>query len=66
MSRLAIPVSHKPLYATGDIKLWAEVLLHLREGVGNFVGRAFRIDTGTDVTTFPANEGGSLLGCSRV
>lgn len=54
MSRLAIPIKHDLLYATGDVKLRAEVLLHLRGGSGSFVARRFVVDTGTEITTFPA------------
>jgi len=56
MSRLAIPVSHQILYATGDIKLWVEVVLLLRDGAGKFVNRLFKVDSGTDITTFPAYD----------
>ena len=37
MSRLAIPVKARTLYATGDVKLRVEVVLLLRNGSGNFV-----------------------------
>ncbi len=60
MSRLAIPVSDKKLWATGDVKLWAEVTLWLRGGAGTFVDHLFRVDTGTEVSTFPAHEAKKL------
>jgi len=56
MSRLAIPVTGQPLYATGDVMLSVWVRLHLRDGAGNFTDRDFRVDNGTDITTFPAHE----------
>jgi hypothetical protein len=56
MSRLAIPVSYQKLYATGDVKLWVEVTLVLRDGAGNFVNRLFKVDSGTEITTFPAYD----------
>ena len=54
MSRLVIPVIGKKLYATGDVTLRAEVILTLKDNAGNFVPWRFRIDSATDVTTFPA------------
>jgi hypothetical protein len=56
MSRLAIPVTGLPLYATGDVMLSAWLRLHLRDGAGNFAARDFRVDSGTDITTFPAYQ----------
>jgi len=56
MSRLVIPVRGQVLYATGDVTLRAFVTLPLKDNVGNFVKRDFRIDSATDVTTFPAYD----------
>ncbi len=56
MSRLEIPVNGQILFATGDVRLWVEITLLIRDGRGNFVGRDFFVDTGTEVTTFPAYE----------
>jgi hypothetical protein len=56
MSRLAIPVIGQTLYATGDVALRADVTLALKDNAGNFVLWGFRIDSATDVTTFPAFE----------
>ena len=56
MSRIAIPVSSQPLYATGDAKLWVEVVRAVRDGTGNFVNRLFRVDSGAEITTFPAYD----------
>jgi hypothetical protein len=60
MSRLAIPISAKKLWATGDVKLWVEVLLWLRGAAGNYVDRIFRVDSGTEITTFPAFDARQL------
>ncbi len=60
MSRLAIPVRGQTLFATGDVMLRAKVLLSIRDGAGDFVGLDFRVDTGTDITTFPAYEAKQL------
>ncbi len=60
MSRLAIPVKGQPLYATGDVMLRAEVDLLLRDGAGGWSRERFRVDSGTDITTFPAYEAKQL------
>ena len=56
MSRLEIPISGQKLFSTGDIKLWIEMSLFLKDHAGHWHKRSFRVDTGTDVTTFPAYE----------
>ena len=54
MSRLAIPVIGQVLYATGDVTLRASVTLALKDDAGGFANWTFRIDSATDLTTFPA------------
>jgi hypothetical protein len=54
MSRLIIPVGSRMLFATGDVKLWADIDLLLKDGSGNWWPEKLRVDTATDVTTFPA------------
>jgi hypothetical protein len=54
MSRLVVPITGKMLWHTGDVRLWADVDLHLKDGSGNWHRRTFRVDCATDVTTFPA------------
>jgi hypothetical protein len=54
MSRLVIPISGRVLAATGDVRLWADIELDVKDQVGNLHRRLFRIDSATDVTTFPA------------
>jgi hypothetical protein len=61
MSRLVIPTSHQTLWATGDERLWLELTLWLRGGSGNYVDHIFTVDSGTEITTFPAYEA-KLLG----
>jgi hypothetical protein len=56
MSRLAVPVSHQRLYATGDVLLWVEVILSLRDGAGNFIDHPFHVDSGSQIATFPAHD----------
>ncbi len=54
MSRLAIPIQRQILWSTGDVRLWAELDLLLKDNAGNWIRTGFRVDTATDVTTFPA------------
>lgn len=54
MSRLVIPITGKTLWATGDVRLWAEIDLLIRDGSGQYQQEAFRVDSGTEITTFPA------------
>jgi hypothetical protein len=54
MSRLVIPISHQVLRSTGDVRLWADIDLELKDSAGNFLPETFRVDSATDVTTFPA------------
>ncbi len=54
MSRLAIPIRGKILWSTGDLRLWADVDLLLKDNLGNWIPNRFRVDTSTDVSTFPA------------
>ena len=42
MSRLVIPVASQRLWSTGDVKLWAEVVLLLKDAAGNFAAEVFR------------------------
>ncbi len=60
MPRLVVPVRHQTLYVTGDVKLWVDLVLGLRDGAGNHVNRRFRVDSATDITTFPAHEARQL------
>jgi hypothetical protein len=60
MSRITVPITGKPLWATGDIRLWIELDLLLRDNAGMWLREAFRVDTGTDLTTFPAYLGRQL------
>jgi hypothetical protein len=54
MSRLVLPVSRQVLWSTGDVRLWADIDLDLKDGAGRFWPETFRLDTATDVSTFPA------------
>jgi hypothetical protein len=56
MSRLEIPITGKMLWYTGDIRLWADIDLLLKDGAGRWRKKTFRVDTGTQITTFSAYE----------
>ncbi len=60
MSRLAIPITGRRLWATGDVRLWADIPLRVRDGSGQYRKEMFRVDTGTEITTFPAYEAKQL------
>jgi hypothetical protein len=54
MSRLAVPLLDRKLWATGDILLRAELDLLLKDGSGVWTQETFRVDSGTEMTTMPA------------
>jgi hypothetical protein len=54
MSRLIVPVKRRILYSTGDVCLWCDLEVLLKDSSGGLVPDRLRVDTGTDVTTFPA------------
>ena len=54
MPRLVLPVRSKPIRATAEVRLWVDIDLLLKDGSGNFVPETFRVDSATDLTTFPA------------
>ncbi len=56
MTRLTIPISHKMIWATGDVRLFADIELLLKDGSGNWGPELFRVDTASDLTTFPAHD----------
>lgn len=56
MSRLVVPVRGRLLWSTGDIKLWVDLFLLLKDNAGNWRKEQFLVDTGTELTTFPAYE----------
>jgi hypothetical protein len=54
MSRLEVPLQHRMLKATGDVLLWAELDLLLKDGGGRWRPATFLVDSGTEMTTMPA------------
>jgi hypothetical protein len=49
MSRPVIPITYKTLWATGDVRLWADVVLLLKDSSGRFAQEEFRVDSAADV-----------------
>jgi hypothetical protein len=60
MSRLVVPLDHQILWSTGDVVLRAELDLLLRDGSGNWHREVFRVDSASDMTTFPAHRAWQL------
>jgi hypothetical protein len=56
VSRLIVPIIGKTLWSTGDVKLRVDLNLELKDAAGSWPIFKFRVDSGTDITTFPANE----------
>jgi hypothetical protein len=54
MSRHTVPVMGKILWSTGDVRLRADLDFLLKDNAGGWKKETFRVDTGTDLTTFPA------------
>lgn len=54
MSRLELPLKYQTLWSTGDITLRGEVDLLLKDHSGNWLPLTFRVDSASDMTTFPA------------
>jgi hypothetical protein len=60
MSRLQVPLVGKLLWATGDVLLRGELDLLLRDNNGILKPALFRVDSATDMTTFPAADAKNL------
>ena len=56
MSRLQKPLNERVLWSTGDLILWAELDLLLKDDFGNWQAKTFRVDSATDMTTLPAYD----------
>jgi len=54
MSRLQVPLRDRKLWATGDVLLWAELRLLLKDTAGQWRAATFLVDSGTEMTTMPA------------
>ena len=60
MSRLEVPLLGKPVWATGDILLRAELDLLVKDNNGAWQAQIFRVDSGTETTSMPAALAWSL------
>jgi hypothetical protein len=60
MSRLEVPLLGKPVWATGDILLRAELDLIIKGNSGTWQTETFRVDSGTEMTSMPATLARSL------
>jgi hypothetical protein len=60
MPKLVIPIADRVLRSTGDVLLRAGIDLDLKDVAGNFLPENFLINTGTEVTTFPAYRAKTL------
>ena len=60
MSRLEVPLLGKPVWATGDIRLRAELDLLIKDNRGAWQTETFRVDSGTEMTSMPASLARSL------
>lgn len=60
MSRLIVPIQGRVLYATGDVMLHADLRLLLKTNAGGWKRETFLVDSGTEITTFPAALARSL------
>jgi hypothetical protein len=54
MSRVELPLRDRELWATGDVLLWAEVRLFLKDNAGGWRPTNFLVDSGSEMTTMPA------------
>ena len=55
MSRLEVPLRYRVLRATGDVLVWADLDLFLKDNTGRWRRDVFRVDSGTEMTTMPAH-----------
>jgi hypothetical protein len=56
MSRLQVPLNARILWSTGDIVLWAELNVVVKDDRGNWQPHTFRVDSASDMTTLPAYD----------
>jgi hypothetical protein len=60
MSRLEVPIRYRTLWVTGDLLLRAHLDLLLKNNAGHWCQETFLVDSGTEMTTFPASLAQSL------
>jgi hypothetical protein len=56
MSRLEIVIASKVLWSTGDVKLWVDIPVRLKDSSGAWQPELLRVDTATEITTFSAHD----------
>ena len=56
MSRLELPLTYRKLQTTGDVLVRAELNLELNTNQGIWLTLRFLVDSGTEMTTMPAEE----------
>ena len=56
MSRLEVPITGRFLWHTGDLRRWVDLDLFLKDRLGRWRQRTFRMDTASDLTTMAASE----------
>jgi hypothetical protein len=56
MSRLELPLTYRKLKTTGDVVVRAELNLELKTNQGIWVTLRFLVDSGTEMTSMPAEE----------
>jgi hypothetical protein len=52
--RLEVPLQHRTLWATGDVLLWAELDLLIKDNAGHWKAATWLVDSGTEMTSMPA------------
>jgi hypothetical protein len=60
MSRLEVPLLGRFIRATGDVLIRGELELLLRDSSGGWSPETFLADSGTEMTTMPANDANNL------
>jgi hypothetical protein len=60
LTHLEVPVRAKVLWTTGDVKLWADLDLRLRDAAVGWQDMTSRVDTATELSTMSAYTGKQL------
>lgn len=47
MSQIEVPLRSGTLWSTGDVLLWADLMLRLKDKTGAWKQEVFQVDTGT-------------------
>src|SRR4051812_24516690 len=60
MSRLELPLAYRTFQSTGEVVLRAELNLELKTNQGTWQMVRYRVDSGTEMTTMPADNARKL------